>query len=91
MVDEARSYAHTHGITYPVLSIVDERLWAALHGEALPQTILIGSDGTVRNVWMGTLEEAQRIEITRLTAEFRAEPGLRNSLPEVDTAVNQPR
>ncbi len=92
MVDEARTYAKTNGITYPVLSIVDERLWAALHGEALPQTILIGPDGTVRNVWMGTLEETQRNEITRLTADFRrSEPGQNDKLPVTDTTNNQPR
>lgn len=90
--DAAQSYVQTNGITYPVLSVVDERLWAALHGEALPQTMLIAPDGTVKQVWMGTLEPSQREEISQIVAPMvrnQSAEGANQSLP-TDTQPSQP-
>lgn len=62
-IDEARAYAAQHQLTFPVVSMTDDRLVSAYNGYVLPQTALISPTGSIVNVWPGALDANQQNDV----------------------------
>ncbi|MCB2230985.1 TlpA family protein disulfide reductase [bacterium] len=74
MIDEAQTFAEAHAMSFPILSVTDNRLIDAYRGHVLPQTVLLSSDGTVIRVWPGMLEEDMISEVYDAVGSLSATP-----------------
>jgi len=62
--DEAKAYVAQNALTFPVISMTDDRLIDAYNGRVMPQTALISPRGGIEKVWPGALEKSRQDEIT---------------------------
>jgi peroxiredoxin len=61
-----KEYAEKHGLNnIPVITTPDPKDKVAYEMNVTPQTVLIGSDGTVEKVWTGLIQGAERDDIQK--------------------------
>ncbi len=61
--DEAREITEGYGIEFSVICATDPFIVETYKGNVLPQTVLVAPDGSIGEIWPGSLLEGQKNEI----------------------------
>jgi peroxiredoxin len=58
---EIAAFLRDNGVTFPILHDGDERITRVFRTAGVPETYLIGRDGTLLNQWIGKIDPASQL------------------------------